>query len=108
MGDGGNKSLATCLELCVGAASFMSVCYVNLCTKLCVKNRWWTFGSHLGLCPNFPVKASKIVMVYPVSRLMCLILDYIYVNCVHPHIPCWVPLLEVIHVLLITYVEGVV
>jgi hypothetical protein len=65
VGDGGNKSLATCLELCVGAASFMSVCYVNLCTKLCVKNRWWTFGSHLGLCPNFPVKASKIVMVIP-------------------------------------------
>jgi hypothetical protein len=37
VGDGGDKSLATGLELCVGAASFMSVCYVNLCTKWCVK-----------------------------------------------------------------------
>jgi hypothetical protein len=34
-------------ELCVGAALFISVCYVNLCTKVCVKNRWWTFGSYL-------------------------------------------------------------
>jgi hypothetical protein len=25
------------LELCVGAALFMSVCYVDLCTKMCVK-----------------------------------------------------------------------
>jgi hypothetical protein len=37
VGDGGDKSLATGLELCVGAASFMSVCYANLCTKWCVK-----------------------------------------------------------------------
>jgi hypothetical protein len=65
VGDGGDKSLATGLELCVGATSFMSVCYVNLCTKWCVKNRWWTSGSHLGLCPNSPMKASKIVMVIP-------------------------------------------
>jgi hypothetical protein len=39
---------------------------------------------------------------------MCPILDYIYVNCVHPHISCWVSLLDDIHVLLITYVERVV
>jgi hypothetical protein len=53
VGDGGgDKSLATGSELCIGAESFMSVCYVDLCTKLCVKNRWWTSGSHLGLCPN--------------------------------------------------------
>ena len=25
--------------------------------------RWWTSGSYLGLCPNFPVKESKIVVV---------------------------------------------
>jgi hypothetical protein len=67
VGDGGDKSPATGSELCVGAASFMIVCYVDLCTNLCVKNRWWTSGSHLGLCPNSPVKASKIVMVYPVG-----------------------------------------
>jgi hypothetical protein len=60
-------SLATGLELCVGVASFMSVCYEDLCTKLCVKNRWWTSRSYLGFCPNSPVKASKIVMVYPVG-----------------------------------------
>jgi hypothetical protein len=65
VGDGGDKSLAMGLELCVGAASFMSVCFVNLCTKWCVKNRWWTSRSHLGLCPNFPMKASKIVIVIP-------------------------------------------
>jgi hypothetical protein len=47
----------------------MSVGYVDLCTKLCVKNRWWTYGSYLGTCPNFPVKASKIVMVYTVVDL---------------------------------------
>ena len=35
------------LELCVGAALFISVCYVNLCTKVCVKNRWWTSGPYL-------------------------------------------------------------
>jgi hypothetical protein len=63
----GDMSLATGSELCVGAASFMTVCYVDLFTKLCVKNRWWTSGSHLGLCPNPLVKASKIVMVYPVG-----------------------------------------
>jgi hypothetical protein len=65
----GDKSLATSSELCVGAASFMSVCYVDLCTKLCVKNRWCTSRSHLGLCPNSPppsMKASKIVIVYSV------------------------------------------
>jgi hypothetical protein len=39
---------------------------------------------------------------------MCLILYYIYAICVRTHIPCWVPLFEDIHVLLITYVEGVV
>jgi hypothetical protein len=27
-------------ELRVGAALFISVCYVDLCTKMCVKNRW--------------------------------------------------------------------
>ena len=37
VGDGGDKSLATGLESCVGAASFMSVCYMNLCTKWCVE-----------------------------------------------------------------------
>jgi hypothetical protein len=37
------------LELCVGAALFISDCYVNMCTKLCVKNRWWT--SRLYLIP---------------------------------------------------------
>jgi hypothetical protein len=63
VGDGGDKSLAMGSELCVGAASFMRVCYVDLCNKLCVKNRWWTSVSHLGLCPNSPVKASKIGMV---------------------------------------------
>jgi hypothetical protein len=62
---GGDKSLATGLELCVGAASFMSVCYMDLCNKLCVKNRWWTSRSHLGLCPNSPMKTSKIGMVIP-------------------------------------------
>jgi hypothetical protein len=30
----------TGLELCVGAVLFMTVCYVDLCTKMCVKNRW--------------------------------------------------------------------
>jgi hypothetical protein len=25
------------LELCIGAALFISDCYVNMCTKLCVK-----------------------------------------------------------------------
>jgi hypothetical protein len=35
------------LDLCVGAALFIRVCYVNLCTKVCVKNRWWTSGSYL-------------------------------------------------------------
>jgi hypothetical protein len=65
VGEGGDKPLVTGLELCVGAASFMSACYVNLCTKWCVKNKLWTSGSHLGLCPNSPVKASKIVMVIP-------------------------------------------
>ena len=80
-------SLATGLELCVGAALFMSICYVDLCTNMCVKNRWWTSGSYLELGPNCPVKASKIVMVYTVGRLMCPILDYIHVKCVHPRIP---------------------
>jgi hypothetical protein len=37
------------LELCVGAALFSSVCYVDLCTKVCVKNRRWTSGSYLAL-----------------------------------------------------------
>jgi hypothetical protein len=41
------------LESCVGAALFISVGYVDLCTKLCVKNRWWTSGSFLEPCPNF-------------------------------------------------------
>jgi hypothetical protein len=45
------------------------------------------------------VKASKIVLV---------ILDYISAICVRTHIPCWVSSFEDIHVLLITYVEGVV
>jgi hypothetical protein len=40
------------LELCVGAALFMSVCYVDLCTKMCVKNRWWTSRSYLVSFPN--------------------------------------------------------
>jgi hypothetical protein len=40
------------LELCVGAALFISVCYMDLCTKMCVKNRWWTFGSYLVPFPN--------------------------------------------------------
>jgi hypothetical protein len=40
------------LELCVGAALFMSVCYVDLCTKMCVKNRWWTSRSYLVPFPN--------------------------------------------------------
>jgi hypothetical protein len=57
----------TRLELCVGAALFISICYVDLCTKLCVKNRWWNSGSYLGPCPNSPVKASEIVMVYTVG-----------------------------------------
>jgi hypothetical protein len=35
------------LELCVGAALFISVCYVDLYTKACVKNMWWTSGSYL-------------------------------------------------------------
>jgi hypothetical protein len=55
VGDGGDKSLATGLDLGVGAASFMSDCYVDLCTKLCAKNRWWTSESHLGFCSNSPV-----------------------------------------------------
>jgi hypothetical protein len=57
----------TGLELCVGAAVFMSVYYVDLCTKMCVKNKWWTSGSYLRLFSKFPVKASKIVMVYNVG-----------------------------------------
>jgi hypothetical protein len=40
------------LELCVSAALFISVCYVDLCTKMCVKNRWWTSGSYLVPFPN--------------------------------------------------------
>jgi hypothetical protein len=60
-------SLATGLKLCVVATSFMRVCYVDLCTKVCVKNRWCTSRSYLGLCPNSLVKASKIVMVYTVG-----------------------------------------
>jgi hypothetical protein len=43
----------TGLELCVGAALFISAGYVDLCTKMCVKNRWWTSISYLGLFPNF-------------------------------------------------------
>jgi hypothetical protein len=39
---------------------------------------------------------------------MCLILDYVCAICVRIHVPCWVPSFEDIHVLLITYVEGVV
>jgi hypothetical protein len=35
------------LELCVGAVLFISDCYVGMCTKLCVKNRWWTSESYL-------------------------------------------------------------
>jgi hypothetical protein len=35
------------LELCVGAALFIRVCYINLCTKVCVKIRWWTSGLYL-------------------------------------------------------------
>jgi hypothetical protein len=101
-------SLATGLKLCVVATSFMRVCYVDLCTKVCVKNRWCTSRSYLGLCPNSLVKASKIVMVYTVGWFMCPILDYIHVKCVHSRNPFWELLLEVIHVLLFTYVEDVV
>jgi hypothetical protein len=86
----------------------MSVGYVDLCTKLCVKNKWCTFGSYLGPCPNSPVKARKIVMVYTVGWIMCLMLDYIHVKYVHPRNPFWELLLEDIHVLLFTYVEDVV
>jgi hypothetical protein len=31
----------------------------NWCTKLGVKNRWWTFGSYLGICPNFRWRQVK-------------------------------------------------
>jgi hypothetical protein len=86
----------------------MSVGYVDLYTKLCVKNRWWTFKSYLVPCPNFLVKASKIVMVYTVGWFMCPILDYIHVKCVLSHNPFWEWLLEANHVLLFTYVEDVV
>jgi hypothetical protein len=57
---------------------------------------------------KLPVKASKIVMVISISRLKCLILDYICAICVPINIPNWVPSFEDIHVLLITYVEVVV
>jgi hypothetical protein len=76
----------------------------NWCTKLCVKNRWWTSGSYLGICPKLLVKASKTVMV----RMKSLILDYVCAICVRIHISNWVPLFEDIHVFLITYVEFVV
>jgi hypothetical protein len=61
-------SLATALKLCVGAALFMSFCFVDLCTKMCVKKTGGGLLDRiLGLCTNSPVKASKIVMVYTVG-----------------------------------------
>jgi hypothetical protein len=57
---------------------------------------------------KLPVKASKTVMVISISRLKCLILDYVCAICVRIHNPNWVPSFEDIHVLLITYVEVVV
>jgi hypothetical protein len=42
----------------------MSVVMWNWCTKLCVKNRWWTSRSYLGSCPNSPVKASKMMVLF--------------------------------------------
>jgi hypothetical protein len=37
----------------------MRVIVCNWCTKLCVKNRWWTSGSYLGICPNFRWRQVK-------------------------------------------------
>jgi hypothetical protein len=78
----------------------MSVVMWNLCTELCVKNRWWTSGSCLGLCPNSPVKASKIVVVYTVVWFMCPMLNHVHVKCIHTCTPLWEMWLEVIHVTL--------
>jgi hypothetical protein len=103
----GEPSLATSLELCVGAALLMSVCYVDFCTKMCVKNRWWTSGSYLGICPNSRWRQVKQWWFIPLVDLCALYLIHIHVKCVHPRIPFWELLLEVIHVLLFTYVEGV-
>jgi hypothetical protein len=37
----------------------MSLIMWNWCTKLCVKNRWCTFRSYLGICPNFRWRQVK-------------------------------------------------
>jgi hypothetical protein len=47
-------SLAMGLELCVGAALFMSVCYVDLCTKMCVKKQVVDFRIVLRALSKFP------------------------------------------------------
>jgi hypothetical protein len=86
----------------------MSVVTWNLCTELCVQNRWWTSGLCSRLCPNSPVKTSKIVVVYTVDWFMCPMLNHIHVKCIHTCTPLWEMWLEVIHVTLFFYVEDVV
>ena len=92
------------LRLRVGAVLSLSFFMWIWCTKLGVKNRWWTPRSFLGDLPKLPVKASKTVMVIPSVRwgvLYLIMLCY----CVHIHIFFWVPSFENVHVSWISYVE---
>ena len=54
MGDEGDKSLATGLKSCVGAASFLSVRYMNLFTKWCVEKQVVDFRIALRVLSKFP------------------------------------------------------
>jgi hypothetical protein len=47
----------------------------DLCTKMCVKKQVVDFQIVLRALFKFPVKESKIVMVYTVGRFMCPVLD---------------------------------
>ena len=54
MGDEGDKSLATGLKSCVGAASFMSLCFMNFCTKWCVEKQVVDFQIVFRALSKFP------------------------------------------------------
>ena len=74
------------------------------CTKLGVKNRWWTPRSFLGICPNFRWSQVKLWWLFRLSDEDVL---YLFMLCyyVQIHILFWVPSFENVHVSWISYVE---
>jgi hypothetical protein len=68
-----------------------------------LKNRWWTSGSFLGICPNFQWRQVKLWWLFRLSdeesyTWLCCAIVFIFIF-------FWVPSFENVHVSWISYVE---